>query len=169
MNRLSLCEILYFKILVFGDLFYFAGMKSNLLFSFLFLLFLSACGNAERDRSDATQTTENDVDAARNFIRTALDGRYDKLTPMVLQDSANMALIEVAQMTYQSRMSPADRQGYRDASINIHNVETVNDSTTIVRYSNSYKKEKNDLKVVRVSGNWLVDFKYSFEPDSTRQ
>lgn len=135
----------------------------------MFLLFLSACGNEERDRSDATQTTESDVDAARNFIRTALDGRYDKLRPMVLQDSANLALIEITQMAYQSRMSPADKQGYRDASINIHNVETVNDSTTIVNYSNSYKKEKADLKVVRLNGAWLVDFKHSFPADTTAQ
>jgi hypothetical protein len=144
-------------------------MRSNLFFSFLFLLFLSACGNEERDRSDATQTTESDVDAARNFIRTALDGRYDKLRPMVLQDSANLALIEITQMAYQSRMSPADKQGYRDASINIHNVETLNDSTTIVAYSNSYKKEKANLKVVRQAGAWLVDFKYSFPADTTAQ
>lgn len=144
-------------------------MRSNLFYSFLFLLFLSACGNDERDRSDATQTTESDVDAARNFIRTALDGRYDKLSPMVVPDSANLALIEITQMAYQSRMSPADKQGYRDASINIHNVETLNDSTTVVNYSNSYKKEKNDLKVVRLNGAWLVDFKYSFPADTTAQ
>ena len=68
-----------------------------------------------------------------------------------------------------SRMSPADKQGYRDASINIHNVETVNDSTTIVNYSNSYKKEKADLKVVRLNGAWLVDFKHSFPADTTAQ
>ena len=142
-------------------------MRSNLFFSFLFLLFLCACGNNKRDRSDATQTTESDVDAARNFIRTALDGRYDKLDEMVLPDSANIALVEVAHMTYQSRMSPEDKRGYREASINIHNVQTVNDSTTIVSYSNSYKKEKNDLKVVRAGDNWLVDFKYSFRTDST--
>jgi hypothetical protein len=144
-------------------------MRSQFILSFLFLLFLSACSNNERDRSDATQTTESDVDAARNFIRTALDGRYDKLRPMLLPDSANLALIEVAQMTYQSRMSPADKQGYRDASINIHNVETLNDSTTVVNYSNSYKKEKNDLKVVRIDGAWLVDFKYSFPADTSAQ
>lgn len=107
------------------------------------------------------------MDAARNFIRTALDGRYDKLDEMVLPDSANIALVEVAHMTYQSRMSPEDKRGYREASINIHNVQTVNDSTTIVSYSNSYKKEKNDLKVVRAGDNWLVDFKYSFRTDST--
>ncbi len=142
-------------------------MRSNLFFGFLFLLFLWSCGNAETDRSDSTQTTESDVDAARNFIRTALDGRYDKLGSMVLPDSANLALIEVTHMAYQSRMSPADKQGYRDASINIHNVQTLNDSTTIVNYSNSYKKEKNDLKVVRQNGAWLVDFKYSFPADTT--
>lgn len=135
----------------------------------MFLLFFTACSNAETDRSDATQTTESDVDAARNFIRTALDGRYDKLDKMVVPDSANLALIEVAHMAYQSRMSGDDKRGYREASINIHNVQALNDSTTIINYSNSYKKEKNDLKVVRKSGNWLVDFKYSFPADTTAQ
>ncbi|MGV3658373.1 MAG: hypothetical protein ACO1NX_10470 [Chitinophagaceae bacterium] len=142
-------------------------MKSKLFYSFLFLLFLGACGNNENDRSDSTKTTESDVDAARNFIRTALDGRYDKLDEMVVPDSTNLALVEVAHMTYQSRMSPEDKRGYRESSINIHNVQTLNDSTTIVTYSNSYKKTKNDLKVLQRGSTWLVDFKYSFPTDST--
>jgi len=142
-------------------------MKSNLFYSFLFLLFLSACGSNESDRSDTTQSTENDVDAARNFIRTALDGRYDKLEAMVVPDSANLALIEVAQMNYQSRMSPEDKRGYREASINIHNIQSINDSVTIVTYSNSYKKTPNDLKVLQRGNTWLIDFKYSFPTDST--
>ena len=142
-------------------------MKSNLFYSFLFLLFLSACGNNENDRSDSTTSTESDVDAARNFIRTALDGRYDKLDQMVVPDSANLALIEVAHMTYQSRMSPEDKRGYRESSINIHNVQTVNDSVTIVTYSNSYKKTQNELKVLQRANTWLVDFKHSFPADTT--
>ena len=142
-------------------------MKSNLFYSFLFLLFLCACGNNENDRSDSTQSTESDVDAARNFIRTALDGRYDKLHEMVVPDSANLALIEVAHMTYQSRMSSEDKRGYRESSINIHNVQTVNDSVTIVTYSNSYKKTPNELKVLQRGNQWLVDFKHSFPTDTS--
>ena len=137
-------------------------MRSLLFTSFLFLQFFCACSNNENDRSDPTLTTENDVDAARNFIRSALDGKYDKARDMVVPDSANNAWIDLAQRNYQSRMSMADKQGYREASITILDVRALNDSETVVAYSNSYKKKNDSVKVVQVNGNWKVDLKYSF-------
>ena len=128
----------------------------------MFLHFFYACNNSETDRSDPTLTTESDVDAARNFIRSALDGKYDKAREMVMQDSSNNAWIDLAQRNYQSRMSMADKQGYREASITILDVRELSDSVTVVSYSNSYKKKNDSVKVVQVNGGWKVDLKYSF-------
>jgi hypothetical protein len=144
---------------------YFAGMRSVLIFSFLFLQFFCACKN-NPDRSDTTQTSENDVDAARNFIRLALDGKYDRAKEMVIKDSLNYQFIDQAERYYKQRMDLATRNAYRSATINILNVAQQNDSVSIVRYANSYKNQEDSLKVVRVNGQWMVDLKYSF-PSST--
>ena len=114
------------------------------------------------DEKDAVPASENDVDAARNFINAALDGHYDEARELVVPDSANNAWIDLFKRNYQSRMTMADKAGYREASINIHSVAQQNDSTSIIHYSNSYKKQNDSLKVVRQGNNWLVDLKYSF-------
>lgn len=130
-----------------------------MLFSFAF----AACA----DSKETVPTSENDVDAARNFINAALDGHYDQAREMIVPDSANQAWIDLFKRNYQSRMTMADKAGYREASINIHSVLQPNDSNSIVYYSNSYKKQNDSLLVVRRNGQWLVDLKYSFsKPES---
>lgn len=135
-------------------------MRSILIFSFLFLQIFCACNNNKE--SNPVTTSENDVDAARNFIRAALDGHYDKARALVVADSVNNAWIDLFERNYKSRMSLGDKAGYRTSSINIHNIKSVNDSTSIINYSNSFKKKDDSLKVVRQNGAWLVDLKYSF-------
>jgi hypothetical protein len=138
-------------------------MKSKFLLGFLFLHFFYACGTNENDNS-----TESDVDAARSFIQSALHGDYKKAKSLVVQDSTNLQYIEAFSNNYENRMSLDDKKGYKTASINIHGIRQINDSTTIVSYSNSYKKASDSLKVVRQQDNWLVDLKYSFNrADST--
>ncbi|MBD0365208.1 MAG: hypothetical protein ICV53_03795 [Flavisolibacter sp.] len=136
-------------------------MKSLFIISFLFLQFFCACTNSDRQQNN-TPASENDVDAARNFIRSALDGDYKKARTFIINDSVNNEYLDVAERNYQSRMSQGDKRGYREASINIHSVNPVNDSTSIIHYSNSYKKKEDSVKVLRSHGEWLVDLKYSF-------
>lgn len=131
-------------------------MRSILLTGFLFLHFFSACSNEE------TVTSENDVDAARNFIQSALEGDYNKAQTYIIADSTNIQYLDAFERNFKNRMSPEDKKGYRNASINIHNVRAVNDSTTVVNYSNSYMKKNDSLKVTKLNGQWLIDLKYSF-------
>ena len=145
-------------------------MKSVLfLFSFLFLQFFYACNNSDKEQKEAN-TSENDVDAARNFIRAALDGQYSKARTFMLRDSLNTQLLDAFETNYQQRMSKDDKRGYREASINMHNVRQLNDSVTIVNYSNSFKKKNDSLKIIHINNQWLVDFKYSFQgTDSSKR
>src|SRR5215217_538296 len=108
-------------------------MKSIFTLSFLFLLFFVACTNSDKKE---TPTSENDVDAARNFINAALKGHYDEARTLVVPDSTNNAWIDLFKRNYQEHMSQGDKAGYREASIYIHDVQTMNDSTTIIQYSN---------------------------------
>src|SRR5690349_12414653 len=102
-------------------------MKSVYFYSFLFLLFYCSCTNSSNpDRSDTTQTSENDVDAARNFIRLALDGKYDRAKEMVIRDTLNDQYIEQAERYYKQRMDLSSRNSYRAATIKIMNVTPLN-------------------------------------------
>lgn len=139
-------------------------MKSLPFIGSLCLLLFSACNS-----NDTNTTSENDVDAARNFIRAALDGQYKQAQNLIVADSVNQQYLDAFATNYRERMSGEDKRGYREASINIHDIHTINDSITIVHYSNSYKKTQDSLKVVRQNKNWLVDLKYSFAAADTTQ
>lgn len=126
-----------------------------------FLLFcFYACKNEDKKE---TAQSENDVDAVRNFLQSALYGDYEKAKIYMLPDSANEERMNAVKRI---KRSPEEQKGLAGASINIHNVNPVNDSTTIVIYSNSFKNNWDTLKIVKLKGQWLVDFKYLFEHDS---
>ncbi len=132
-------------------------MKS---YFFLFLLFFVAACKPK----DKTITAENDLDAARSFIQSALYGDYQKARKYMLPDSANEQHMNAVERV---TLSPDEKRGLAEASIRIINVSyPVKDSVTIVIYSNSYKNNPDTLKVVRQNDKWLVDFKYLYEHDA---
>ena len=55
-----------------------------------------------------------------------------------------------------------EKEKHQEASIRIHQNRKLNDSTSIIYYSNSYKNIQDSLKVIKANGEWLVDFKYIF-------
>ena len=136
-------------------------MKRKLIQLSAFLLFfIAACNNA--DQQNTVLNSENDIDAARNFIQSALEGNYKNARKFLLADSLNMQYLDAFERNYNERMDPEDKREYRHASININSINQLNDSTTIINYSNSFKKQSDTLKVIRVNKEWLVDLKYSF-------
>lgn len=125
-----------------------------------FLLFILAACNSEDRKPPAA---ENDIDAARNFIQASLEGNYKKAGTYMLPDSANLSRMAVIERL---PFASDERKGLAGATINIHNVNRANDSTTIVIYSNSYKNNWDTLRVVRKSDQWLVDFNYIWDHDT---
>ena len=138
-------------------------MKGLLIISLFLAGFFSACRNDTTDRSDTTNTSENDVDAARNFIRLFLDGELDKARTMLVQDSLNTQIFDAYERIYKNRSLP-EKKGYKGSTIQIHSVRTVNDSVSVVSYSNSFKKIVDSLKVMKDNGDWKIDLKYSLTP-----
>ncbi|HEY0434503.1 MAG TPA: hypothetical protein VGC95_11555, partial [Chitinophagaceae bacterium] len=53
----------------------------------------------------------------------------------------------------------------KSASLRFYDTRQVNDSTTVTIFANSYKNDKDTLKMVKVNSQWLVDLKYLFEHD----
>jgi hypothetical protein len=130
--------------------------RYNYLFLFLFFI-LSACGG--KKKQDAA---ESDIDAARNFIQSALEGKFNEARKFMLSDSANNYYMDIAYQSYQN-VDRDTKTGYASASINIHQITHPDDTTTIVIYSNSFKKERNALRVIKQKNGWLVDLSYLYE------
>src|SRR5689334_24391944 len=122
----------------------------------LFSLFLLTISLSCKDKKESEKKSENNIDAARNFIQAALEGKFGEAKTYLLQDSVNLNYIEVAERAYQ-KATQEIKDGYRSASINIHEVsEPIKDSVTIVIYSNSFKNDHDTLKVLNIGGKWLV-------------
>ena len=124
-----------------------------------FLPLFWACSN--NDETAGSATGENDIDAARMFIRSALDGKWKDARRLIVQDPVNIEDLETAERMADRRDAVTQRN-YREAQITIHNTRKVNDSISIVTYSNTFKKQRDSVKVIRIGGQWLVDLKYSF-------
>jgi hypothetical protein len=137
--------------------------NSLLLIGCGFLLGMGACKNEDRKVSPKS---ENDIDAARNFIRSALDGKFDDARNYLLADSANINYMDVAERNYQ-KADQTVKDGYKGSSIRIYSpVTNVNDSTTIVIFSNSFKNDPDTLRILKVKDQWLVDLKYLYQHDA---
>ena len=130
-----------------------------LISSFLFLLM--ACNNSDKD---AGTKSDNDMDAARNFLDAALKGDYKDASSYMLKDSANLEYLNVTQRSYQ-RLSPEEKAKLKAASLRFFDTKQLNDSTTVTVFANSYKNDKDTLRIVKANGQWLVDLKYLFEHD----
>ncbi|HEY1871551.1 MAG TPA: hypothetical protein VGG71_10865, partial [Chitinophagaceae bacterium] len=108
--------------------------------------------------------SDSDMDAARNFLDAALKGDFKEANKYMLQDSANQDYLFLSERSYQ-RISPEKKDSMRKASLRFFDTRQVNDSTTITIFANSYRNDKDTLRIVRRSGQWLVDLKYLFEHD----
>jgi hypothetical protein len=132
----------------------------KMLMSLLFAFILFSCNS---DESNHSNTSENDTDAARNFIRAALDGKWEEARRFMIQDSTNLQLLDRAESMYQGKEREVKRS-YRESNIRFYDTRKVNDTITVINYSNTYKNQKDSLKVVRTGGQWLIDLKYSLLP-----
>lgn len=121
---------------------------------FVFCLLFS-CNNNEYKKP------ENALDAGREFIHYSLIGRFNTAKKYMIQDEENLRLMEKVSDIY-NKMTEQEKAGYNSASINIKEVQDMDDSATIINYSNSYKKRDQKVKVIKYNGEWLVDFKYTF-------
>lgn len=123
------------------------------------ILLLAGCN----DSSETDKEPENDVDAAGTFVRSALNGDYKKARKLIVEDSANVEWLNTVERSYLQANDATEQRNLREASIIVHDVKRPNDSTTIMIFSNSYKKKKDSVKTVRVNDQWKIDLKYTFQ------
>ena len=130
------------------------------MYGLLFLVFgLLSCNS--NDRGTASGTSDSDIDAARNFIQAALVGDFQRAKTFMINDSLNHEDLNAIQRLNE-RLTKEEKEKYQEASIRIHQNRKINDSTSVIYYSNSYRNKTDSLKVIKANGQWLVDFKYIF-------
>ena len=125
----------------------------------LLILFVASCKS-----SSGYENASNALDAGREFIDASLKGDFAKAFFYMLQDAENKKLLDKIETNYREK----DRDGreqYRQASINIGEVTDITDKETIINYSNTYDKIGKKLKVILINNKWVVDFKYTFNPN----
>lgn len=130
-------------------------VKSFVAAFFSVCVLFSCTGNQDSKRPESA------LETGRDFIRASLDGKFDKAMPLLLQDSQNLQLFDTYKMYY-DRL-PADKKlNYQKASYNINKYDDLNDSVTIINYSNSYMNKPMEIKLVKNNKLWHVDFKYTY-------
>ena len=134
-------------------------MKKSILFLFIAAWVGVSCNNkSEIDRSDP-------LESGREFIDASLKGDYVRADKYMLKDSLNKDYMDGLK-DFNKKLDKIERENYREANIIIDSIIQVSDSVNIIYFSNSYKKEQQQLKVVKENKNWWVDFKYTFNHNS---
>ena len=136
-------------------------MRSIIIFAFAAFIITTGCEeNADYKKPD------DPLEAGREFIRFALDGDMHRAKIFILPGAANERLFENIEKKYAAE-SQEEKNNYKDASIIINKSQSLNDSITIINYSNSFKRENSEIKLIKRNGEWWVDFKYTFTGDTS--
>ena len=130
-------------------------MKVQFISLCFFILIAGSCNINNYDNAVTA------LDGAREFIDGCLKGDFKQASFYMIDDSANQSDLLKIKRDYNLK-SADEKHAYALASIIINDDETINDSTHIINYSNSYDKIARKVKVINRNGKWLVDFKYTF-------
>jgi hypothetical protein len=134
-------------------------MKSLLSIVLSLCLLLSCSGGKEK-------YPETALDAGRSFIRASLNGDFEKARTFMLRNDENAGYFDSFRRYY-DRLPEQEKENYRKASYEINKITEVNDSATLINYSNSYMHKAMDILVVRKEGKWMIDFRYTYRGTAT--
>jgi len=130
-------------------------MKFTLALSIICCLAISSC-NTEK------KSPNTDIEVAREFIKNILESNFKDAETFVLKEETNQQFFELFKKEFESK-TKSELESFKNADIIINEISPINDSVSIINYSNSFKKNKsNKLKMVRINGQWMVDLKYTF-------
>jgi len=134
-------------------------LSMKIFFSLIAFLLL-ACNNSSITYLPATRPLE----AAREFIEAFKAGKFEKASFYMLHDKENDKLLKEAKDKYY-QFTKKDKRLLSEASIQNVTIETISPTETIIYYNNSFDKERRKVKAVNQNNTWLIDFKYTFNPN----
>ena len=129
-------------------------MKLTRYISLLILIFIVSC--ASQYPPAATP-----LESGREFIDGCLKGDFTKAAAYMIDDTENQKDLLKIKRDYDLKKED-DKHAYSTSSIIINEDATVDDTTHIINYKNSYDQFARKVKVVQHKGKWMVDFKYTF-------
>jgi hypothetical protein len=127
-------------------------MKNYILIGSLIVLF--ACNNQDN------HYPETAMDTGRNFIRASLDGNFNEAEKYILNTQENSEYFATFKQHFQS-LPDSVRASYKKASFEINEYNEVNDTVTIIHYSNSYMKKNMNIQLIRRNNKWSIDLHHS--------
>ncbi len=131
-------------------------MKVKLIIAVITFTLLNSC-------NDSRKNPTTDIDVARSFIKDLLENDFKSAKEFLLDEEANNQYFELSKKEFEGKSKEVLKK-YKESDIIVNELTPVNDSVSIVNYSNSFNKEKKYLlKVVRQNGKWWVDLKYTFQ------
>ena len=131
-------------------------MKVKLIIAVITFTLLNSC-------NDSRKNPTTDIDVARSFIKDLLENDFKNAKEFLLDEEANNQYFELSKKEFKGKSKEVLKK-YKESDIIVNELTPVNDSVSIVNYSNSFNKEKKYLlKVVRQNGRWWVDLKYTFQ------
>jgi hypothetical protein len=133
------------------------GMLKKLTVLFI-PFFMVACAN-----QTASTQADNAIDGGRNFIESYMQGDIKKAKLFVADGAENKQFLEKMTNDYFA-LDKEGRMQLRQASLQINEIKTVNEQTTVIYYQNSFDKTPRWLKVISTPQGWKVDLKYSYGP-----
>ncbi len=120
----------------------------------LVILFVCSCDNNKHEGPTTA------LDTGREFIRASLDGDFPAAEKLILPGDENLQLFQSYKLYYE-RLPEEKKQRYKDADYKINKFIDLNDSASIINYSNDYMNKPMEIKLVRQNKEWKVDFKYT--------
>ena len=137
-------------------------LKSKYILILAFMAgFAGGCSGPYHKPDDATE-------AGRDFINATLKADYKVADDYIVKDPLNSKLFKRYKEWYNT-LPDSEKDSYRKAAITIYNVNKDSDSTTIITFSNTYKNERRNLRMVKNKGEWWVDFANTFTDSLTSQ
>ncbi len=104
------------------------------------------------------------LDAAREFLGSCLTGDFEKASFYMVQDAKNIELLKQAEQSYRAKTTNQRKQ-FAETSLQNITIENLTTTATIINYAYSFDKVGRKVKATLVNNSWLVDFKYTFNPN----
>jgi hypothetical protein len=128
-------------------------MNNMLKIAFLLIAFtVSACGTSYEEPETA-------IDAGRQFISAIYNGNFKRAGQLIVKNDENRVILE---QTIEKDFRTRDgfgKEALSKASIRINDIKTINNTTTLIYFTNAYTNKESELEIKKEGEFWRVDLR----------
>jgi hypothetical protein len=104
------------------------------------------------------------MDTARLFIESSLNGDFKTAENLLLKNQSNNDWYRTFEAFY-NKLSPEQKEKYKNTNYQINSFNEVNDTLCLLNFSNDYRNKPMEMRLIKTSNEWFVDFSYSYQGD----